>query len=230
MAVAFPFFEDKIVVRYEEDTMDFNEDLFVKFNTRLARFPFFGNEVNNGVICLEVGLAGASGEIVILVGWIAPKRNCGDFDDKIGCEVKETTFRDTVFSPIAADIKEVTSIIMRRSGAVFDCRSTQVFVVSSELNINGIANEKETPADELAEEFTLLVEDSSAGRVLKYSYVNILSFCDTEVRILPAGLTPEDVKNCVGCDNIKLLTYSFPVDLLCSLVKICCAYIDEGVS
>ena len=35
MAVAFPFFEDKIVVRYEEDTMDFNEDLFVKFNTRL---------------------------------------------------------------------------------------------------------------------------------------------------------------------------------------------------
>lgn len=169
MVVAFPFFEDKIVVRYEEDTMDFNEDLFVKFNTRLARFPFFGNEVNNGVICLEVGLAGASGEIVILVGWIAPKRNCGDFDDKIGCEVKETTFRDTVFSPIAADIKEVTSIIMRRSGAVFDCRSTQVFVVSSELNINGIANEKETPADELAEEFTLLVEDSSAGRVLKYS-------------------------------------------------------------
>ena len=105
-----------------------------------------------------------------------------------------------------------------------------MFVVSSELNINGIANEKETPTDELAEEFTLLVEDSSAGRVLKYSYVNILSFCDTEVRILPAGLTPEDVKNCAGCDNIKRLTYSFPVDLLCSLVKICCAYIDEGVS
>lgn len=48
--------------------MDFNEDLFVKFITRLARFPFIGNEVINGVICLEVGLAGASGEIVILVG------------------------------------------------------------------------------------------------------------------------------------------------------------------
>ena len=137
MAVAFPFFEDKIVVRYEEDTMDFNEDLFVKF--RLSRFPFICNEVNNGVICLEVGLAGASGEIVILFGWIAPKRNC------VGCEVKETTFRDTVFSPIAADIKEVTSIIMRRSGAVFDCRSTQVFVVSSELNINGSPMKRKLP-------------------------------------------------------------------------------------
>lgn len=68
MAVAFPLLEDKIVVRYEEDTMDFNEGLFVKFITRLARFSFIGNEVNNGVICLEVGLAGASGEIVILVG------------------------------------------------------------------------------------------------------------------------------------------------------------------
>lgn len=97
MAVAFPFFEDEIVVRYKEDTMDFNEDLFVKFNTRLSRFPFIGNEVNNGVICLEVGLAGASGEIVILVGWIAPKRNCGDFDDKIGCEVKELHFETLCF-------------------------------------------------------------------------------------------------------------------------------------
>lgn len=132
---------------------------------------------------------------------MAPKRNCGDFDDKLGCEVKETTFRETVYPTIAADIKEVIFIIMRRLGAVFDCWSTQVFVVSS-----GIANEKETPADELAIEFTLLVEDSSAGRELKYSNVNILSFCDTEVIILPAGLTPEDVKNCVGCDDIKRLT------------------------
>ena len=137
---------------------------------------------------------------------MAPKRNCGDCDDKIGCEVKESTFRDTVFSPISADIKEVIFIIMRRLGAVFDCRSTQVFAVSSELNINGIANEKETPADKLVLEFTLLVEDSSAGRELKYSNVNILSFCDTEVIILPAGLTPEDVKNSVGCDDIKRLT------------------------
>lgn len=106
-----------------------------------------------------------------------------------------------MFSPIVAEIKEVRFIIMRRLGAVFDCRSTQVFVVSS-----GIANEKETPTDELAIEFTLLVEDSSAGRELKYSNVKILSFCDTEVIILPAGLTPEGVKNCVGCDDIKRLT------------------------
>ena len=68
MAVAFPFFEDKIVLRYVEDTVDFNEDVFVKFITRLVRFPFIGNEVNDGVTCLEVGLTGASGEIVILVG------------------------------------------------------------------------------------------------------------------------------------------------------------------
>lgn len=68
MAVAFPFFDDKIVLRYVDDTMDLNEDVFVKFITRLVRFPFIGNEVNDGVICLEVGLTGASGEIVILVG------------------------------------------------------------------------------------------------------------------------------------------------------------------
>lgn len=106
-----------------------------------------------------------------------------------------------------------------------------MFVVSSELKISGTANEKETPADELAIEFTLLVEDSSAGRELKYSnVVIILCFCDTEVIILPAGLTPEDVKNCVGCDDIKRLRQSFPVELLCSLVKVSCAYIDEGVS
>ena len=111
-----------------------------------------------------------------------------------------------MFSPIAADIKEVIFIIIRRLGAVFDCRRTQVFVVSSELNITGIANEKETPADELAIEFTLLVEDSYAGRELKYSNVNILSCCDTEVIILLAGLTPEDVKVCVGCDDIKRVT------------------------
>ena len=64
MAVIFAFFEDKIVLRYVEDAIVFNEDVVVKFIIRLAKFPSIGNEVNDGVIFFEVGLTGASREIV----------------------------------------------------------------------------------------------------------------------------------------------------------------------